>query len=64
MVAREAENLRYESRKDIIVVTHNIFMKFLTGDPDIDLPKAGSRVYTIEKQSTEEHVSVTQDDKS
>ena len=36
-----ANSLESEDRKDIVVVTHGVFMKFLTGDEDIDLPKAG-----------------------
>lgn len=42
-----SEALRGNERRDIVVVTHGIFMKFLTGDGDIDLPKAGWRSYTI-----------------
>lgn len=57
-----AESLENDERKDMVVVTHGVFMKFLTGDPDIDLPKAGWRVYTIEKQSTELYVLVAQGD--
>jgi broad specificity phosphatase PhoE len=34
-------------RRDIVVVTHGVFMKFLSGEADIDLPKAGWRSYTI-----------------
>jgi hypothetical protein len=36
-------------------------MKFLTEDQDIDLPKAGWRVYTIERHG-EKVVLVAQDD--
>jgi len=57
-----AESLEDDERKNIVVVTHGVFMKFLTGDPDIDLPKAGWRIYTIEKQSTEKYVLVPEDD--
>ncbi|KAK3315676.1 phosphoglycerate mutase family protein [Apodospora peruviana] len=32
--------------KSIAVVTHGVFMKFLTEDEGIDLPKAGWRAYT------------------
>jgi broad specificity phosphatase PhoE len=38
-----------EKKKDIVVVTHGVFMKFLSGDASIDLPKAGWRSYTIGK---------------
>ena len=57
-----AESLENEERKDIVVVTHGVFMKFLTGDPDIDLPKAGWKVYAIEKRSEEKYVLVAQGD--
>jgi broad specificity phosphatase PhoE len=57
-----SKSLENEERKDIVVVTHGVFMKFLTEDQDIDLPKAGWRIYTIEKQGTEKYVLVAQDD--
>jgi hypothetical protein len=57
----KAESLEGEKRKDIVVVTHGVFMKFLTEDQDIDLPKAGWRIYTIEKQETGKYVLVAQD---
>lgn len=56
------KSLENEERQNIVVVTHGIFMKFLTEDPDIDLPKAGWRIYTIEKHGTDKHVLVAQDD--
>jgi broad specificity phosphatase PhoE len=56
-----AKSLENENRKDIVVATHGVFMKFLTGDEDIDLPKAGWRIYTIEKQEAEKYVLVAQD---
>lgn len=37
-------------------------MKFLTEDPDIDLPKAGWRVYRVEKKDTEKYVLIAQND--
>jgi len=49
-LAEIAESLENEKRKDIVVVTHGVFMKFLTEDQDIDLPKARWKVYTIQKQ--------------
>lgn len=33
----------------MFVVTHGVFMKYLSGDPEIDLPKAGWESYRIEK---------------
>jgi broad specificity phosphatase PhoE len=39
--------LRGNERRDIVVVTHGMFMKFLSGEGDIDLPKAGWKSYTI-----------------
>jgi broad specificity phosphatase PhoE len=45
-----AERLKGESRRNIVVVTHGVFMKFLTGDHDIDLPKAGWRSYELRKE--------------
>jgi broad specificity phosphatase PhoE len=46
-LAEVAEELKDEQKKDIVVVTHGVFMKFLSGDPTIDLPKAGWSSYTI-----------------
>lgn len=56
-----SESLENAKRKDIVVVTHGVFMKFLTEDQDIDLPKAGWRIYTIEKQETGKYVLVARD---
>lgn len=39
--------LRSNERRDIVVVTHGVFMKILSGEEDIDLPKAGWKSYTI-----------------
>ncbi|KAF2432773.1 phosphoglycerate mutase-like protein [Tothia fuscella] len=51
-LAALAEKLKNEQKKDIVVVTHGVFMKFLSGDPNIDLPKAGWNSYTIEEDSS------------
>lgn len=32
-----------------MVVTHGVFMKFLSGNADIDLQKAGWKSYMLEK---------------
>lgn len=37
-----------EGKRDVVVVTHGVFMKFLTGDETIDLPKAGWKAYQVE----------------
>ena len=42
-----------EGKRDVVVVTHGVFMKFLTGDEAIDLPKAGWRVYTLGEERGE-----------
>jgi broad specificity phosphatase PhoE len=34
-------------RKNVAVVTHGVFMKYLAEDDSIDLPKAGWKAYTI-----------------
>jgi broad specificity phosphatase PhoE len=46
-LAQLLDQLKDEQKKDIVVVTHGAFMKVLTGDPDIDLPKAGWRSYNV-----------------
>lgn len=38
-------------KKDVLVVTHGVFMKFLAEDESIDLPKAGWKAYTVEETS-------------
>lgn len=45
-----AEKLRDDDQKNIVVVTHGAFMKSLTGDQNIDLPKAGWRTFGLQKQ--------------
>lgn len=40
--------LKDSEKRDIIVVTHGVFMKFLSRDRDIDLPKAGWRSFAID----------------
>jgi broad specificity phosphatase PhoE len=50
-LAEVAEELKNEQKKDIVVVTHGLFMKFLSGDPTIDLPKATWSSYTIMEDS-------------
>jgi len=44
-----SEQLKNSKKRDIVIVTHGVFMKFLTEESDIDLPKAGWKSYTIEK---------------
>jgi broad specificity phosphatase PhoE len=39
------ESVEDTRKKDIVVVTHGVFMKFLTQDESIDLPKAGWSTY-------------------
>jgi broad specificity phosphatase PhoE len=45
---RRILELEKRERRDIIVVTHGVFMKFLSEDKEIDLPKAGWKTYTVE----------------
>ncbi|KAH7395519.1 histidine phosphatase superfamily [Cadophora sp. MPI-SDFR-AT-0126] len=39
-------------RRDVVVVTHGVFMKFLVGDQGIDLPKAGWKTFHVEEGET------------
>jgi len=50
-LAKVVEELN-NKEKDIVVVTHGVFMKFLSGDLTIDLPKAGWSSYTVGQDST------------
>jgi broad specificity phosphatase PhoE len=43
-----AVELRGKERRDIVIVTHGMFMKYLSGEEDINLPKAGWKAYTID----------------
>ncbi|KAJ6187760.1 hypothetical protein N7519_002668 [Penicillium mononematosum] len=52
-VAELSDHLKDEERNHIVIVTHGVFMKFLSGDSDIDIPKAGWRSYTLEKHSSD-----------
>jgi len=36
-----------EERRNVVVVTHGVFMKFLSEDWTIDLPKAGWKAFTV-----------------
>jgi broad specificity phosphatase PhoE len=46
-LARELDQGDGTQRQDIVVVTHGVFMKFLSDDQLIDLPKAGWEAYTV-----------------
>ncbi|KAH8600653.1 histidine phosphatase superfamily [Bisporella sp. PMI_857] len=41
------EQLNDKEKRDVVIVTHGVFMKFLTEEPEIDLPKAGWKSYTV-----------------
>lgn len=49
-----SEKLNNEEKRDIVIVTHGVFMKFLTEEPEIDLPKAGWKSYTVQKNKEQE----------
>lgn len=51
-VAEISDQLNNEPRKHIVVVTHGVFMKFMSGDADIDLEKAGWKSYMLGKHSS------------
>lgn len=36
-----------EEKTDVVIVTHGVFMKFLSGEEGIDLPKAGWKGYKV-----------------
>jgi len=46
---KRIEVLKQGERKDVVVITHGVFMKFLSGDKEIDLPKAGWKSFTVEE---------------
>lgn len=46
-ISAVGEGLQHQERTHIVVVTHGVFMRFLSRDPEIDLPKAGWKRYTI-----------------
>ncbi|CAI7595531.1 unnamed protein product [Penicillium viridicatum] len=51
-IAELSDQLKDGQRKHIVVVTHGVFMKLLSGDADIDLEKAGWKSYMLEKHSS------------
>ncbi|KAK0668800.1 histidine phosphatase superfamily [Cercophora samala] len=46
---KKSADEREDLKKNIVVVTHGVFMKFLTEDETIDLPKAGWKDYYVEE---------------
>lgn len=48
-VTLKEENRDSKMPKAVIVVTHGVFMKFLSQDMDIDLPKAGWKGFHVRK---------------
>lgn len=55
------DGLKDDDRKNIVIVTHGVFMKSITGDRNIDLPKAGWRRYGLQKQGQEGSSLVARD---
>ncbi|EPE34463.1 Phosphoglycerate mutase-like protein [Glarea lozoyensis ATCC 20868] len=53
-LVEQGEKSNSGEKTDFVVVTHGVFMKFLAEEPEIDLPKAGWKSYTIQKVSPEE----------
>lgn len=51
-VAELVDGLKDKEKRQIVIVTHGVFMKFLVEDPEIDLPKAGWKSYTVSKNSS------------
>jgi broad specificity phosphatase PhoE len=51
-VAEVVDNLNDMERRQVVIVTHGVFMKYLVEDPEIDLPKAGWKSYTVGKNSS------------
>lgn len=43
--------LKDDERTDVVVVTHGVFMKHLSGDHEIDLAKAAWKSYTIKEDN-------------
>lgn len=52
-IAAICEDLQHQGRTDVVVVTHGVFMRFLLGDPGIDLPKAGWKSYAVGTHSSD-----------
>ena len=50
--------LKDSEKKDIVVVTHGAFVKQLTGDPNIDLPKAAWKSFTVKGDENGDSVLV------
>ncbi|KAH8907555.1 phosphoglycerate mutase [Coniochaeta sp. PMI_546] len=46
----EQDGSAAEGKRDVVVVTHGVFMKFLAKDETIDLPKAGWQACTVSKR--------------
>jgi broad specificity phosphatase PhoE len=48
-LGRLLDSLLHTQRKDVVVVTHGVFMKVLTENEDIDLPRPGWAAYYVNK---------------
>ncbi|KAH7021400.1 phosphoglycerate mutase family protein [Microdochium trichocladiopsis] len=50
-----------QARKNIVVVTHGVFMKFLANDGTIDLPKSGWKAFTLDDNAHDKATLVALD---
>ena len=51
-VAEVVDNLKDMEKRQVGIVTHGVFMKYLVEDLEIDLPNAGWKSYTVGKNSS------------
>lgn len=59
-----SKELADSEKRDVVVVTHGGFMKVLSGEPDIDLPKAGWKSYTIGSDGNDSAILIPVEDTS
>lgn len=58
-LAKITAALEGTDKRDVAIVTHGVFMKILSGELNIDLPKAGWKSFTLQKDEQQGAVLVS-----
>lgn len=58
-LAKTTAALQGKDKRDVAIVTHGVFMKVLSGESSIDLPKAGYKSFNLQKDEQQRDVLVS-----